>query len=408
MPRTGAEAEIPPHGGPLVRTRVFVQRHWRRGAPGSPTPEWVVHYAFSTWLIALLLKLVGSSWDMSWHFRWLRDDLAMPHLINSVGSGMVCALVLVHTYTGLACDRRSLRLMQAGLVTFLIAAPLDVINHRVSGLDLTAWSPTHALLYIGTAIMIAGVIDAWMKFAAPGRIRTATLTALWIFFLENAYFANGQQEYGILALRAWERGEPDAEQSLLQFAADQIGHSIDREAVIHFALPIENWVYPAWGVGVMALLLALARLSIGRRWSATAVAFGYVAYRAAIWPMLVVGGFPPSTVPFYLVFVGLAVDAAFVLGGAVLVGRSRALGVAVSAGVLVSVFGFSALWLQSQLRSWVLPTAQTESAPEIDYLMAPVVLVGVGGVMAATGLTAGWWRTRARRTPPEVVPDVVG
>ena len=42
--------------------------------------------------------------------------------------------------------------------TFLAAAPLDVINHRVNGLDLTAWSPTHMLLYIGTGVMQAAEI----------------------------------------------------------------------------------------------------------------------------------------------------------------------------------------------------------------------------------------------------------
>ncbi|MGH3450283.1 MAG: hypothetical protein ACRDQW_06050 [Haloechinothrix sp.] len=365
--------------------RVFFRRHWKRGAPGRPTPDWVLRFTFRTWLIALLLKLVGSSWDMSWHFKWLRDDLAVPHLLNSAGTVMACSLVIIHTYTGMACDRRSLRLMQVGTFVFLIAAPLDVINHRISGLDLTAWSATHGLLYLGTGIMILGAIDAWMRLAAPGRARSLTLTGLWVFFLENAYFANGQQEYGILALRAWERGEPDAEPTLLRFAADEVGRAVDREAVIHFALPIENWVYPVWGIGVMAVLLAAARVSIGLRWSATAVAFGYVAYRSVIWPLLVLGDFPPSTVPFYLVFVGLGVDVAFLLG------RARATAIATLAGLLVTVFGYTALWVQSQLRPWLLPGVRTESAPEVDYLTVPFVLAGVALVLAAAGPASRWW-----------------
>ena len=80
-----------------------------------------------------------------------------------------------------------------------------MINHRVNGLDLTSWSPSHALLYIGTAIMIAGLIRAWyLRYPREGRYRwqwTAGLVALFAFFFENAHFPQLQQEYGILGDR---------------------------------------------------------------------------------------------------------------------------------------------------------------------------------------------------------------
>src|SRR3954452_467384 len=141
---------------PVAKTKLFFKTHWKRGAPGQPTPEWVLHFCYGMWLAAFGFKLLGSSWDMSWHFMWLRDDLAPPHLINTVGTVIIVVLVAIHSYTGLGCDKTSLRLMQAGLVIFLVAAPLDVINHRVNGLDLTAWSPSHMMLYLGTGIMQAG------------------------------------------------------------------------------------------------------------------------------------------------------------------------------------------------------------------------------------------------------------
>lgn len=353
-------------GNPVAKTRMFFRSHWQRGAPGRPAPAWVLHFAYTMWLVAFGFKLLGSSWDVSWHFKFIRDDFAPPHLINTVGTGIVIALVAIHSYTGLGCDRRSLRLMQWGLGLFLIAAPLDVINHRVNGLDLTAWSPTHLLLYFGTAVMLAGVIDGWLKFAEPGRLRTLALIGLWAFFLENAFFPNGQQEYGILGLRAWERGAPEAEPSLLNFAAAQIGHPVDRAAVLHFTMPIADWVYPLWGVGMSALILMLARHTIGRRWAATAVAGAYVGYRMLIWPLLVAGTFPASTIPFYLVFVGLAVDLGYRRGPVT--------------GVLVAAFGYGALWVQAQLRPWFLGDAHTESAPPVAYWTLPVVLVAVTAV----------------------------
>lgn len=50
-----------PGGGPVRQATVFFQRHWRRGKPGTPAPDWVVSFAYRMWLVALLCKLVGSS-----------------------------------------------------------------------------------------------------------------------------------------------------------------------------------------------------------------------------------------------------------------------------------------------------------------------------------------------------------
>ena len=363
--------------GPIGQVTEFFRLHWSRGPAGRETPEWIRLLAYRMWLVALLCKMLGSSWDMSWHFRWQRDDLAPPHLLNTVGTVIVIALVVIHTFTGYGCDRRSLRLMQIGTAVFLVAGPLDVINHRVNGLDLTAWSPSHFLLFIGTALMIAGAIDGWYRLAPPGRTKTLVLGALWVFFLENTLFPNGQQEYGTLSLSAWLRGQPDAEPSLLRFAAETFygdpNRAVGRDAVEHFALPIPSWVYPMWGIGVAALVLWLASRTTGRAWAATAVAGAYVAYRALIWPILVAGGFPPSIVPLYLVLVGLAVD------------LTRRLPVLTP--LVVVVLGYGALWLQDV----------AIAAPPVAYWTAPVTFGCVALVLlsrpAFARLSAG------RRTP---------
>jgi hypothetical protein len=396
------EPDVVPRS-PIAKTKLFFQRHWKRGAPGQETPEWVLHFCYGMWLVAFAFKLIGSSWDMSWHFMWIRDTMAPPHLINTVGTVIIMVLVVIHSYTGLGCDRRSLRLMQAGTVVFLVAAPLDVINHQVNGLDLTAWSPSHMMLYAGTAIMLAGVIDGWIKLAAPGRFRNLALTGLWIFFLENTLFSNGQQEYGILGLRAWERGEPEAEPSLLDFAAKQIHHPVDHAAVTHFTMPIAGWVYAVWGVGVAALILAMARRTVGKQWTATTVAVAYVAYRSLMWPILLGMGFPVSTVPFYLMFVGLAVDVAFRIGRG-----HRTLTAGVGA-LLVTAAGYGMLWVQSQLRQWFLGDAHTESAPPVAYWTIPITLVGVAVLWWAAGPVVTAWNARSakRQKAREIAPDVV-
>ncbi len=297
------------------------------------------------WLAALAFKLLGSSWDVSWHFKWLRDDMAPPHLINTVGTGIAIALVLTHSFTGYGVDKLSLRILQWGTAVFVLAAPIDIINHRVNGLDLTAWSPSHGLLFLGTAIMIAGIIRAWyLRYPRSGRFGwqwTAGLTALFTFFFENAHFPQGQQEYGILEIGSWFRGAPYAEPSLLSFAADQLGRPVDTVAIEKFALPIPSWVYPVWALVACVPILVVARYLVGRVWTATAIIGAYLLYRSVIWPLLVVATFPPSVPPYWMIGVGLAVDALFLLP------RLHPYARAVVGGVLVTAVGYGMLWLQT-------------------------------------------------------------
>ena len=289
---------------PIALLRWLWAVYMTPGRPGRPTTQSELRWIYLAWLGAFLLKMLGSSWDVSWHFRWLRDDLAPPHLLNSAGTAVVVGLVIFHSYSGLGVDRRGLRLMQWGIGTFLIAVPVDLLNHRINGLDITSWSPSHALLYIGTAIMLAGVIRSWWLYAAPGRIRDLVSLGLWLFFVENVLFPNQHQEYGVLSLRAYDAGNTTAEPQLLDFAAAQ-GDS-PRE----FMLPVASWVHPAWLVCAGLLALVIARRTTGLRWTATTVAGAYLAYRAVTWVALVAGDFPPSVLPLVLLVGAVLVDLA--------------------------------------------------------------------------------------------------
>ena len=274
------------------------------GRPGRATTQQELRWLYTAWLGAFGLKMLGSSWDVSWHFKWLRDDLAPPHLLNSAGTVVVVALVLFHGYTGYGVDRRALRLMQAGTATFLLAVPVDIVNHRINGLDITSWSPSHALLYVGTAVMLAGALRGWWLYAAPGPVRDAVALGLWLFSVENVVFPNQHQEYGVLALRAYQAGWTTAEQQLLDFAAAQ------GASPTSFMLPVPAWVHPAWLLCAGLLALVLARQVTGLRWAATAVAGTYLAYRAVVGLGLVALDFPPSVLPLALLTGAVAVDLA--------------------------------------------------------------------------------------------------
>jgi hypothetical protein len=320
---------------------------------------------FRLWIIAFFLKMLGSGWDVSWHFRWFRDDFAPPHNINLVGDGMVIVLVLCHWYTKFAVDRLALRLMISGITLFVVSAPVDVINHRINGLDITAWSLTHFGLYTGTGIMIAAVIRAWRLHGTGVSSRDFILGALWFFLLENVWFAAQQQEYGVLAIRNFVAGHPTADAELLEFARNQAQvKTLDVEIFTSFALPIPDWVYPVWAVGAAMFVLLAARRSIGRRFTATTVGFAYVTWRCVMWPILVGFGFPPSTVPFLLMLGAVAIDVICLAGMPWLI--ESAVG-----AVVVTTMVYLGVWAQAALLA----------APPISYWSAPV---------SAVLLLAGW------------------
>jgi hypothetical protein len=272
------------------------------GRPGRQTTQTELTWIYLAWLGAFLLKMLGSTWDVSWHFRWLRDDLAPPHLLNSAGTAVVVGLVIFHSYTGYGVDRKALRLMEWGIGMFLIAVPIDILNHRINGLDITSWSPSHGLLYLGTAIMLAGAIRGWWLYSAPGRIRDLVGLGLWLFFVENALFPNQHQEYGVLSLQAYNAGQTTAEPQLLDFAAAQ------GQSPAMFMLPVPSWVHPTWLICAGLLSLVVARKMVGLRWTATVIAGAYLAYRAVMWLILVGMGFPPSVLPLVLLIGAVMVD----------------------------------------------------------------------------------------------------
>ncbi|WP_412541837.1 hypothetical protein R8Z50_04600 [Longispora sp. K20-0274] len=346
-------------------------RAWVELARRGPDPtqrEPMLRLVYRLWAVALLLKMLGASWDVSWHFKWLRDDLAPPHLLNTVGTVLAVALVVFHSYTRFGMDTLALRVAQAGTALFLIAIPVDLLNHAVNGLDITSWSYSHAMLYAGTALMIAAVIRGW--WLAGNRPLLAV--AFWLFFFENVLFPNQHQEYGVLSIQAWDRGAPYAEPSLLAFAANQIGRPVDRVAVLHFAMPVEHWLYPFYAAVAGMFVLICARQFVNRPWAATAVAGAYVAYRSVIWLVLVGTGFPPSTVPFLLLLGAVAVDVAFLLPATLRLA---------TAAVLAVPATYLGVWLQDRLIE----------APPSDYAAWPWAIAGLLGLCLLLAAFTRFW-----------------
>lgn len=360
-----------------LRVKSLWRTYWTPGRPPRPTSAVELRYIYGAWLVAFLFKLLGASWDVAWHFKWQRDTLALPHELNQAGTTIAFALIVFHTYTGFGVDRVALRWMQAGAAIAVVAIPIDILNHQINGLDLTAWSPTHGLMYFATTVMLIGVVRGWRLYSAPGHGRLAVLLALFFFSFENVLFANLQQEFGIVTLRAWDAGIVYAEPSLLQFAADELGRSVDRVAVLHFALPIPDWVHPVWIATAGTLVLLLARKVTGFRWAATIVAAAYVAYRVAIWPLLAVMGFQFSAIPYLIVAGAIAVDLVCLL-------RLPAASEVVLGSVAVVCAVYAAGWAQHSL-GVVLPPW--------GYWSAPYAVLGLAANWAAVLILTRWRRS---------------
>ncbi|MEO7118970.1 MAG: hypothetical protein ABIZ34_08375, partial [Candidatus Limnocylindrales bacterium] len=229
---------------------------------------------------------------------------------------------------------------------FLLAVPLDLLNHAIYGLDITSWSPTHAVLFLGTAVMLAGTIRGWWLYAAPGRMRNGVLLALWMLFFENVLFPNQHQEYGVVSLGLFNDGRTSAEPILLDFARQQ------GSSPTEFMLPVPSWVHPAWLICAGFLTLVVARKVTGLRWTATIVTGGYLLYRFLTMGLLAAADFPTSAVPV------------MALVGAVLIDLAITYRVpAQVAGPVVALATYGAAWVQQSL--WVIPPWSWWSAPAV-------------------------------------------
>jgi hypothetical protein len=186
---------------------------------------------------------------------------------------------------------------------------------------------------------------------------------------------------------------------------------VDDVAIQSFAMPIAPSVYPVWAIAICVPLLVLARIMVGWRWTATMVAGGYVAYRCLIWPLLTFTIFPPSVVPFWLLVVGVCVDAVFLV-------RANPYLRAVIGAVVVSVAGYGAMWLQTVVSSTPTDLAdrtigQLRQAFEAGHSlhMVPVAWTSIwvaGAVLLLTwaGVTLLAARTFGLSTPRPPVPTM--
>jgi hypothetical protein len=334
---------------------------------------------YGLWLLAFGLKLFGSAWDTSWHFKYFFDTFSPPHNVNTVGFLLAWALVGYH-WGGTAwaerqvarlptgfqrfarkwllleqlgperhMDRGSLIVTTSGLVVFLVAAPIDQVWHRIFGLDLTTWSPTHLGLFAGTELAILGVLMGVYRHGRTDQRRSfdgMALLCLGGFLLEAFLFACGQQEYGYITLYAINHPDYVNVQHMTTFPIPALLAAAQNQGGA-YALATGNvptWIYPYYQLLMVTAILQFMRLLHRRAWTATAVAALYLAYRLFARFLLHSFDFPVSFVPYYLIGIGLSLDIFGVLQSVPLKRWMRLLwGALAAAGATAAVYGGAAI-----------------------------------------------------------------
>ncbi len=298
---------------------------------------------YGLWLLAFSLKLYGSAWDTSWHFKYFFDMFSPPHNIDTVGFLLAWALIVYHwggteqaqrwvkrlpaslqgftrrwvllerLGTERYMDVASLRVATIGMFVFLIAIPFDQLWHRIFGLDLTTWSPTHLALFAGTELVILGVLIGLYRQGNTkqhGSFESIVLLALGGFLLEAFLFATGQQEYGYIVVYALQHPEYVTVQHLTTFPIPALLAQAQAQGGAQTLATgqVPTWIYPLYQLLVACAVLQLMRHLHRRIWTATAVAALYLAYRLLARFLLHSFDFPVSFVPYYLIGIGLSLD----------------------------------------------------------------------------------------------------
>ena len=157
-------------------------------------------------ILALAALLVSGEWDAVSHAQGGVDTFWYPPhygIYGGLAFGFICAIVgwlLALGSGGAPQTRRMLWAMTVASTVLVTGAPADVTWHLVFGLDLSAWSPPHMHLAIGT-ILVAQVCGAglvrhparWMRWAGVLALALgwSLATRLW-FEYENGIVAPGR------------------------------------------------------------------------------------------------------------------------------------------------------------------------------------------------------------------------
>lgn len=145
-------------------------------------------------LLGALLYAIGGPWDQLIHVQRGHTLLATPHLVIAGGlclyifSGVLAFFILRGGFLPQR-ERNSLKIMALGAVMLPIGWVFDELWHRIFGMDMTAWSPPHIVIFFGMVSVLLG-----LAFFEANRARQRRSSGVsWfnirlIFFFASIFF----------------------------------------------------------------------------------------------------------------------------------------------------------------------------------------------------------------------------
>ena len=294
------------------------------------------------WL--LLLGAISTYWDIATHIDVGRERFLTPAHIGIYSSVLISAVAIA--LSGLADHfrggdsffaalrhpfkhlRPGIGIAGAGMLTTLVAAPLDNAWHEIYGIDVTIWSPPHLLAIFGIAAATLGQA-ALVSPAVGGRDRFV-YPVLLAAFLTTLLVTTGEFEF-------------NAPQYRIAY-------------------------HPIILAAASALVFTMAA---GRRWRATNVSLWFQVVRVASVLFLLAMGRS-------LTFVPVLVPAALIADVLSRAGRRRG----ALMGVAVAAVSVTSNWVALEL----LPGLQW---PADDLLLGAPLALAVGAAAGAVGARLG-------------------
>ncbi|WP_066367081.1 hypothetical protein [Neobacillus fumarioli] len=252
---------------------------------------------YRLWVVAFLLKFIGSAWDASYHFKYLFEEYSIPHIVNFMGFALGAFLLMKEWRKLQYMTEFSRNLTTIGYVLFLIGIPLDFSYHIAYGIDLTTWSPTHFIYYIATDIMIIGVWHGYFSHTYEEKPSWKSLhTWFAMFLLECFLFPNMQQENGAISYNQYIHGKSIASKEILELISDP-------KSQIFGGIP--EWIYPIYSVFVVTLLTVVTIRSCKNFSIPVMAASLYILIRFVFKSVFYVVHYPTSYVPMTIIFIPL-------------------------------------------------------------------------------------------------------
>lgn len=360
-------------------------------------------------VLSLLLKWIGASWDVSSHFRTTQDSANPAHFVNLAGNLLLAALLIAQWRGHRPEERRPLMAALVSMCIVGIAVPLDLGWHKVHGLDLTTWSPTHMLLFYGTAaacgslawLLTAHVGWRWSSASARPRLGAAAWALLVLLLartLAPLLFPASFNEFAVVAAENLRTGQSiySVDQTLIDFSAkfDDLPYA-----------DLPHALYPAYTLAIAGAFLVAVRRMSRTPGLATAAAAVYIAGRVVPDLFMAQVGFPVSAVPYHVLFVGVAVDVTWSLP--VARWMRAAAGAGIATGLSYAFWAFPSDWprrvpLDWAAVPWAFAAALLGCLLAATLPAAPFVRIGAWAERLPPARLLVWlanWRPRPQSPP---------